>query len=152
MPEAFRCSACGLNQFMTVSGNCRRCREPLVIRQVETIFPEPPLPKKLIEPPEYTVGDVFRVCRLAVGLSQVEMMAKLSARKAFRSWISRIENNVHNPTFSSICRYAGAFGVSPYFIALMLDPIYEQVPVTRFVASHQLQDPRATISSEEKTT
>lgn len=146
-----RCKRCELVQFMTVSGKCRRCREqlnvppPVVIPPPEPVYAGEPLERLL------TVGDVLRFCRLAAGLSQTGLQLRLTEHP-FRTWISRVERNKVLPKPQSVYRYAQAFGVSPYFMALMLDVVYEQVPVTRFVASHQSQDPRATISSEEKTT
>ncbi len=150
-----RCKACGLNQFMTTSGNCRKCRKPLV--QVEPVIKAPePLPViERVEPDErpITYGDVFRTCRLAMGWSQTDMGKRL---KRPRTWLSKIEQNKVIPTYQSIHVFAAALGVSPNFIVSMLDEVYGQrfypsVPVTRTVASHQSQGPR-TISSEEKLT
>jgi ribosome-binding protein aMBF1 (putative translation factor) len=117
--ETGRCPACQLNQFITRSGNCRRCEGALKEESEPTVVRKPR--------PECSLRDVFVVNILAARherrWSQNDLAREMSAP---RIWISRMENGHTHPLLTSIQRFADAFGVAPY--TLLIPPPQEFQP------------------------
>lgn len=102
----WRCPKCGLNQFVTVSGKCRRCGfDP------PAWVPEPkpePEPAPVVAP--VSLGRRFAQIRVRLGFSQRQLAAKMNVP---RTYISKIENEVSSPTITSLEKAAEAMGINP---------------------------------------
>ena len=109
--EVVRCrnSRCLLNQFMTASGNCRKCREALKE------------PKPIIEPPvveinqrplstgrKFDVGMAIWVLRHGLNLSSKKLAEQVGIT---RQYVSKIENDKLLPETKMVIRFAEAFEI-----------------------------------------
>jgi len=114
--EVVKCE-CGLTQFRTANGQCRRCHAPF-----ETAAPEPePVPESrlLRRGGKLAVMGVaanvptafsrlFRMVREAQGMSQADLGRRL---KLPRTYVSKIENLKCVPTVKQIPRLCLGLGV-----------------------------------------
>ena len=125
--EVVRCShrRCGLNQFMTTSGTCRRCGKPLHPEPPDASATQTDTPADLEAAAAFEQRDIARdvaltITRLrtAAGLSQRELADRLGLP---RTYISKLENQKALPTLMSMYRLADAFGIP---VAKMVDPEY----------------------------
>jgi DNA-binding XRE family transcriptional regulator len=124
--EVLRCPWCKLNQFMTSSKHCRKCRKalvpnldpvPVAIEPVEPV--DVPLQWAVSEhkaAPHFS--ELFRVLRMAQGLSQSELAAKMGCP---RTYISKIETRKITPIIASFLKIADALGVTPQALVYMAE-------------------------------
>jgi ribosome-binding protein aMBF1 (putative translation factor) len=125
--KVIRCKHCSLNQFATLSGNCRRCAKPY--EEPPKQSPPPMPPSKPIEwntdgmhrtfnrknqgPFHYVVPDVataMKIMRRVTSQSQRELALRI---RVPRTYISKIENHQAEPNITSIDKIASGFGMSP---------------------------------------
>jgi len=116
--EVVRCKVCGLVQFRTRAGNCRRCVR-LLPPKVEFLIP-PPAPqelpgddRQLFEkwPNRETVeniGQRIRQLRESRGMTQSQLQAR---SRVSRSYLSRIESGQMTPSLGTLEKISEALGV-----------------------------------------
>jgi transcriptional regulator with XRE-family HTH domain len=138
--EVVRCGVCGLVQYLTRSGNCRRCLR-LLPPKVDLMMPPPPpmeLPgddRQLFEswPNRETVeniGQRIRQLRESRGMTQSQLQAR---SRVSRSYLSRIESGQMTPSLGTLEKISEALGVglNRFFVpqsngeALMEDPFIQ---------------------------
>ena len=138
--DVVRCKVCGLVQYRTRTGNCRRCVRLLPPR-VEFLVPPPPpqeLPgddRQLFEtwPNRETVeniGQRIRQLRESRGMTQSQLQAR---SRVSRSYLSRIESGQMTPSLGTLEKISEALsvGLNRFFIpesngeALMEDPFIQ---------------------------
>jgi transcriptional regulator with XRE-family HTH domain len=138
--EVIRCKVCGLVQYRTRVGNCRRCLR-LLPPKVEFLIP-PPVPqelpgddRQLFEkwPNRETVeniGQRIRQLRESRGMTQSQLQAR---SRVSRSYLSRIESGQMTPSLGTLEKISEALGVglNRFFIpesngeALLEDPFIQ---------------------------
>jgi transcriptional regulator with XRE-family HTH domain len=138
--DVVRCQVCGLVQYRTRTGNCRRCLR-LLPPPVEFHIP-PPAPqelpgddRQLFEnwPNRETVeniGQRIRQLRESRGMTQSQLQAR---SRVSRSYLSRIESGQMTPSLGTLEKIAEALGVglNRFFIpasngeALLEDPFIQ---------------------------
>ena len=116
--EVIRCKVCGLVQFRTRAGNCRRCVR-LLPPKVEFLIP-PPAPqdlpgddRQLFEkwPNRETVeniGQRIRQLRESRAMTQSQLQAR---SRVSRSYLSRIESGQMTPSLGTLEKSSEALGV-----------------------------------------
>ena len=116
--EVIRCKVCGLVQYRTRAGNCRRCVRMLPPK-VEFLIP-PPAPqelpgddRQLFEkwPNRETVeniGQRIRQLRESRGMTQSQLQAR---SRVSRSYLSRIESGQMTPSLGTLEKISEALGV-----------------------------------------
>ena len=116
--EVIRCKVCGLVQYRTRAGNCRRCVRMLP-PQVEFLIP-PPVPqdlpgddRQLFEkwPNRETVeniGQRIRQLRESRAMTQSQLQAR---SRVSRSYLSRIESGQMTPSLGTLEKISEALGV-----------------------------------------
>jgi len=116
--EVIRCKSCGLVQFRTRAGNCRRCVR-LLPPKVEFLIP-PPAPqdlpgddRQLFEkwPNRETVeniGQRIRQLRESRAMTQSQLQAR---SRVSRSYLSRIESGQMTPSLGTLEKISEALGV-----------------------------------------
>src|ERR1700722_14200604 len=116
--EVTRCKVCGLVQYRTRVGNCRRCLR-LLPPKVEFLIPPPvqqELPgddRQLFEkwPNRETVkniGQRIRQLRESRGMTQSQLQAR---SRVSRSYLSRIESGQMTPSLGTLEKISEALGV-----------------------------------------
>lgn len=116
--EVIRCQVCGLVQYRTRTGNCRRCLR-LLPAPVKFVIPTPSpqdLPgdeRQLFEnwPNRETVeniGQRIRQLRESRGMTQSQLQAR---SRVSRSYLSRIESGQMTPSLGTLEKIAEALGV-----------------------------------------
>src|SRR5712692_1806312 len=138
--EVIRCKTCGLVQYRTRTGNCRRCVRALPPK-VEFLIP-PPAPqelpgddRQLFEkwPNRETVeniGQRIRQLRESRGMTQSQLQAR---SRVSRSYLSRIESGQMTPSLGTLEKISEALGVglNRFFVpesngeALLEDPFIQ---------------------------
>ena len=116
--EVIRCKVCGLVQYRTRAGNCRRCVR-LLPPKVEFLIP-PPAPqdlpgddRQLFEkwPNRETVeniGQRIRQLRESRAMTQSQLQAR---SRVSRSYLSRIESGQMTPSLGTLEKISEALGV-----------------------------------------
>ena len=116
--EVIRCKVCGLVQYRTRAGNCRRCVRMLPPK-VEFLIP-PPVPqdlpgddRQLFEkwPNRETVeniGQRIRQLRESRGMTQSQLQAR---SRVSRSYLFRIESGQMTPSLGTLEKISEALGV-----------------------------------------
>ena len=116
--EVVRCKSCGLVQYRTRAGNCRRCVR-LLPPKVEFLIP-PPAPqelpgddRQLFEkwPNRETVeniGQRIRQLRESRAMTQSQLQAR---SRVSRSYLSRIESGQMTPSLGTLEKISEALGV-----------------------------------------
>ena len=153
--EVIRCQSCGLVQYRTKTGNCRRCLRALP-PPIEAIVP-PTVPqelpgdeRQLFEnwPNRETVENIgvrIRQLREARGMTQSQLQARSGVS---RSYLSRIESGQMTPSLGTLEKIAESLGVglNRFFIpatkseALLEDPFIQGVrPFLRQLDFNQWQ-------------
>ncbi len=116
--EVIRCKMCGLVQYRTRTGNCRRCVR-LLPPKLEYLIPPPvaqELPgddRQLFEkwPNRETVeniGQRIRQLRESRGMTQSQLQAR---SRVSRSYLSRIESGQMTPSLGTLEKISEALGV-----------------------------------------
>ena len=139
--EVIRCKVCGLVQYRTRVGNCRRCLRMLPPK-VEFLVP-PPVPQEALPgddrqlfekwPNRETVeniGQRIRQLRESRGMTQSQLQAR---SRVSRSYLSRIESGQMTPSLGTLEKISEALGVglNRFFIpesngeALLEDPFIQ---------------------------
>src|SRR5258708_649226 len=138
--EVIRCRTCGLVQYSTRAGNCRRCVRPLTPK-IECLIP-PPEPRELPGddrqlfekwPNRETVeniGQRIRQLRESRGLKQSQLQAR---SRVSRSYLCRIESGQMTPSLGTLEKISEALGVglNRFFVpesngeALLEDPFIQ---------------------------
>lgn len=138
--EVIRCKVCGLVQYRTRTGNCRRCVRALPPK-VEFLIP-PPAPqelpgddRQLFEkwPNRETVeniGQRIRQLRESRAMTQSQLQAR---SRVSRSYLSRIESGQMTPSLGTLEKISEALGVglNRFFVpesngeALLEDPFIQ---------------------------
>jgi transcriptional regulator with XRE-family HTH domain len=140
--EVVRCDVCGLVQYRTKTGNCRRCLRALpapIEAHVAPVVPEelPGEERQLFEnwPNRETVENIgvrIRQLREARGMTQSQLQARSGVS---RSYLSRIESGQMTPSLGTLEKIAESLGVglNRFFIpatkseALLEDPFIQGV-------------------------
>ena len=116
--EVIRCKTCGLVQYRTRVGNCRRCLR-LLPPKVEFLIPpaepqgSPNDERQLFEkwPNHQTVekiGQRIWELRDSCGMTQSQLQARSGIS---RSWLSRIESGQMTPSLGTLEKISEALGV-----------------------------------------
>jgi|GEM_PF-169045 len=137
--EVIRCKMCGLVQYRTRTGNCRRCLR-LMPPKVEFLIPPPAPPEVEVEeagsekwPNRETVeniGQRIRQLRESRAMTQSQLQAR---SRVSRSYLSRIESGQMTPSLGTLEKISEALGVglNRFFIpesngeALLEDPFIQ---------------------------
>jgi transcriptional regulator with XRE-family HTH domain len=137
--EVIRCKTCGLVQYRTRTGNCRRCVRALPQR-LEFLIP--PAPAEEVEGAETpsdkfanqktveNIGQRIRQLRESRGMTQSQLQSK---SKVSRSYLSRIESGQMTPSLGTLEKISEALnvGLNRFFIpesdgeALLEDPFIQ---------------------------
>ncbi len=136
--EVIRCKCCGLVQYRTRTGNCRRCVRALPQR-LEFMIPPPPPEETAPEAAEEklanqqtveNIGQRIRQLRESRGMTQSQLQSR---SKVSRSYLSRIESGQMTPSLGTLEKISEALGVglNRFFIpesdgeALLEDPFIQ---------------------------
>jgi transcriptional regulator with XRE-family HTH domain/ribosomal protein L37E len=116
--EVIRCKTCGLVQYRTRTGNCRRCLRPP--STVERLI-QPAVPKIILEDDRQlfeksanqmaveNIGLRIRQLRRSRRMTQCQLHAR---SRVSRSWLSRIESGLMTPSLGTLEKLSEALGVS----------------------------------------
>ena len=134
--EVIRCKTCGLVQYRTRTGNCRRCVRALPQR-MEFMIP-PPAPPEEVAPETASekfvnqqtvenIGQRIRQLRESRSMTQSQLQSR---SKVSRSYLSRIESGQMTPSLGTLEKISEALnvGLNRFFIpesdgeALLEDP------------------------------
>ena len=137
--EVIRCKICGLVQYRTRTGNCRRCVHALPQR-MEYLIPQEP-PQEQVEPETIAskfanqetvenIGQRIRQLRESRGMTQSQLQSR---SKVSRSYLSRIESGQMTPSLGTLEKISEALsvGLNRFFIpesdgeALLEDPFIQ---------------------------
>ena len=116
--DVIRCITCGMVQYRTRNGNCRRCLH-LLAPKVAFLIPPPALQEPLGDdrqpfekwPNRETVeniGQRIRQLRESRGMTQSRLQAH---SRVSRSYLSRIESGQMTPSIGTLEKISEAFGV-----------------------------------------
>ncbi len=137
--EVVRCKTCGLVQYRTRTGNCRRCVRALPQR-LEFLIPPPAAaeeaaaeatPEKLVNQQTVeNIGQRIRQLRESRGMTQSQLQSR---SKVSRSYLSRIESGQMTPSLGTLEKISEALnvGLNRFFIpesdgeALLEDPFIQ---------------------------
>jgi len=137
--EVIRCKTCGLVQYRTRTGNCRRCVRALPQRMEYLIPQEPPQEQEAAEvlTPKFpnretveNIGQRIRQLRESRTMTQSQLQAR---SKVSRSYLSRIESGQMTPSLGTLEKISEALnvGLNRFFIpesdgeALLEDPFIQ---------------------------
>jgi transcriptional regulator with XRE-family HTH domain len=137
--EVIRCKTCGLVQYRTRTGNCRRCVRALPQR-LEFLIP-PPAPEEQAgaetTPEKFAnretvenIGQRIRQLRESRAMTQSQLQSR---SKVSRSYLSRIESGQMTPSLGTLEKISEALnvGLNRFFIpesdgeALLEDPFIQ---------------------------
>ncbi len=137
--EVIRCKTCGLVQYRTRTGNCRRCVRVLPQR-LEFLIPPPAPPEEADAEPEQeklinqetveNIGQRIRQLRESRSMTQSQLQSR---SKVSRSYLSRIESGQMTPSLGTLEKISEALsvGLNRFFIpesdgeALLEDPFIQ---------------------------
>src|SRR5882762_4875920 len=137
--EVIRCKTCGLVQYRTRTGNCRRCVRALPQR-LEFLIPPPappeeaaaePTPEKFVNQETVeNIGQRIRQLRESRAMTQSQLQSR---SKVSRSYLSRIESGQMTPSLGTLEKISEALsvGLNRFFIpesdgeALLEDPFIQ---------------------------
>src|SRR5213082_288650 len=137
--EVIRCKTCGLVQYRTRTGNCRRCVRALPQRLEFMIPPPPPAEEAADEPVSEklvnqqtveNIGQRIRQLRESRSMTQSQLQSR---SKVSRSYLSRIESGQITPSLGTLEKISEALnvGLNRFFIpesdgeALLEDPFIQ---------------------------
>ena len=122
--EVIRCKTCGLVQYRTRTGNCRRCVRALPQR-LEFLIPPPappeeaaaePTPEKFVNQETVeNIGQRIRQLRESRTMTQSQLQSR---SKVSRSYLSRIESGQMTPSLGTLEKISEALnvGLNRFFI------------------------------------
>jgi transcriptional regulator with XRE-family HTH domain len=137
--EVIRCKTCGLVQYRTRTGNCRRCVRALPQR-LEFLIPPPAPPEEAAAEPTSekfvnqetveNIGQRIRQLRESRSMTQSQLQSR---SKVSRSYLSRIESGQMTPSLGTLEKISEALnvGLNRFFIpesdgeALLEDPFIQ---------------------------
>ncbi len=137
--EVIRCKTCGLVQYRTRTGNCRRCVRALPQR-LEFLIPPPAPPEETATEPASekfinqetveNIGQRIRQLRESRSMTQSQLQSR---SKVSRSYLSRIESGQMTPSLGTLEKISEALnvGLNRFFIpesdgeALLEDPFIQ---------------------------
>jgi transcriptional regulator with XRE-family HTH domain len=137
--EVIRCKTCGLVQYRTRTGNCRRCVRALPQR-LEFLIPPPAPPEEAAAEPTAekfvnqetveNIGQRIRQLRESRSMTQSQLQSR---SKVSRSYLSRIESGQMTPSLGTLEKISEALnvGLNRFFIpesdgeALLEDPFIQ---------------------------
>jgi transcriptional regulator with XRE-family HTH domain/ribosomal protein L37E len=138
--EVIRCKTCGLVQYRTRTGNCRRCVHALPQR-LEYLIPEEAVKEEQVPaeamPSKFAnqetvenIGQRIRQLRESRTMTQSQLQAR---SKVSRSYLSRIESGQMTPSLGTLEKISEALnvGLNRFFIpesdgeALLEDPFIQ---------------------------
>jgi transcriptional regulator with XRE-family HTH domain len=137
--EVIRCKTCGLVQYRTRTGNCRRCVRALPQR-LEFLIPPPAPPEEAVAEPTSekfanqetveNIGQRIRQLRESRSMTQSQLQSR---SKVSRSYLSRIESGQMTPSLGTLEKISEALnvGLNRFFIpesdgeALLEDPFIQ---------------------------
>jgi transcriptional regulator with XRE-family HTH domain len=137
--EVIRCKTCGLVQYRTRTGNCRRCVRALPQR-LEFLIPPPAPPEETTAEPTSekfanqqtveNIGQRIRQLRESRAMTQSQLQSR---SKVSRSYLSRIESGQMTPSLGTLEKISEALnvGLNRFFIpesdgeALLEDPFIQ---------------------------
>jgi transcriptional regulator with XRE-family HTH domain len=137
--EVIRCKTCGLVQYRTRTGNCRRCVRALPQR-LEFMIPPPeaveeaaaePTPERFANQETVeNIGQRIRQLRESRSMTQSQLQSR---SKVSRSYLSRIESGQMTPSLGTLEKISEALnvGLNRFFIpesdgeALLEDPFIQ---------------------------
>src|SRR5205814_1023490 len=122
--EVIRCKTCGLVQYRTRTGNCRRCVRALPQRLEFMIPPSPPAEEEVAEPASQklvnqqtveNIGQRIRQLRESRSMTQSQLQSR---SKVSRSYLSRIESGQMTPSLGTLEKISEALnvGLNRFFI------------------------------------
>src|SRR5215469_4254040 len=137
--EVIRCKTCGLVQYRTRTGNCRRCVRALPQRMEylipqeapqEQAVPEAAAAKFANQETVENIGQRIRQLRESRGMTQSQLQSR---SKVSRSYLSRIESGQMTPSLGTLEKISEALnvGLNRFFIpesdgeALLEDPFIQ---------------------------
>src|SRR5947199_4874024 len=137
--EVIRCKTCGLVQYRTRTGNCRRCVRALPQRLEFMIPPPAPAEEAAVEPASRklvnqqtveNIGQRIRQLRESHSMTQSQLQSR---SKVSRSYLSRIESGQMTPSLGTLEKISEALniGLNRFFIpesngeALLEDPFIQ---------------------------
>src|ERR1700719_959038 len=137
--EVIRCKTCGLVQYRTRTGNCRRCVRALPQRLEFLIPPPAPVEEAGAEPAQEkfanretveSIGQRIRQLRESRTMTQSQLQSR---SKVSRSYLSRIESGQMTPSLGTLEKISEALnvGLNRFFIpesdgeALLEDPFIQ---------------------------
>jgi len=137
--EVIRCKTCGLVQYRTRTGNCRRCVRVLPQRLEFLIPPPAPEEEAGAEPQQEkqanqetveNIGQRIRQLRESRSMTQSQLQSR---SKVSRSYLSRIESGQMTPSLGTLEKISEALnvGLNRFFIpesdgeALLEDPFIQ---------------------------
>ncbi len=137
--EVIRCKTCGLVQYRTRTGNCRRCVRALPQR-LEFLIPPPAPPEEVVaetateklvnQQTVENIGQRIRQLRESRAMTQSQLQSR---SKVSRSYLSRIESGQMTPSLGTLEKISEALnvGLNRFFIpesdgeALLEDPFIQ---------------------------
>jgi len=137
--EVIRCKTCGLVQYRTRTGNCRRCVRALPQR-LEFMIPPPEAVEETVaevatdrcanQETVENIGQRIRQLRESRSMTQSQLQAR---SKVSRSYLSRIESGQMTPSLGTLEKISEALnvGLNRFFIpesdgeALLEDPFIQ---------------------------
>src|SRR6202162_4878117 len=137
--EVIRCKTCGLVQYRTRTGNCRRCVRALPQRLEFLIPPAAPVEEAVAEVASdrfinqetvENIGQRIRQLRESRAMTQSQLQSR---SKVSRSYLSRIESGQMTPSLGTLEKISEALnvGLNRFFIpesdgeALLEDPFIQ---------------------------
>ena len=122
--EVIRCKTCGLVQYRTRTGNCRRCVRALPQRLEFMIPPPAPAEEAAVEPASRklvnqqtveNIGQRIRQLRESHSMTQSQLQSR---SKVSRSYLSRIESGQMTPSLGTLEKISEALnvGLNRFFI------------------------------------
>jgi transcriptional regulator with XRE-family HTH domain len=137
--EVIRCKTCGLVQYRTRTGNCRRCVRALPQRLEFLIPPAAPVEEAAVEVASdrfinqetvENIGQRIRQLRESRAMTQSQLQSR---SKVSRSYLSRIESGQMTPSLGTLEKISEALnvGLNRFFIpesdgeALLEDPFIQ---------------------------
>ena len=116
--DVIRCITCGMVQYRTRNGNCRRCLH-LLTPKIEFLIPPPELQELLGDDrqpfekwPNHemveNIGQRIRQLRESRGMTQIQLQAR---SRVSRSYLSRIESGQMTPSLGTLENISEPLGI-----------------------------------------